>query len=377
MCTSSSTQFYDPNSNMTLTRQLLRNDVLAALKSSIANGTWRNSLPSERQLTDQFQVSRGTLRYALRILQEEGIIQSKPGSGYVIKKRIPKAQPETESISIGILIGVQNENEEARSLTWIPALQQRAAKRGWNVFIHDGIPEISRSPETGLKKLFRSTNHKCWLLIRCSNKIQRVFNRHNIPSIICGTPFKGIELPSIDLNYEAIGRHAAGLFASKGHKRVGYVRSRTLFPGDQECLSGFKAALMSSSARPSLKIIRHAVETHDYRSTLSQVMSDKNPITALFIDSPYQYLRIFTQALKLGIQIPEDLALISRHEGDFLHHLDPVPAYYEFNARTRAVKIHQLLEERIQGDTLRNHRTLLIPEFQPGKSIGRKRRSAQ
>lgn len=355
---------------MTLTRQLLRNDVLAELKTNIADGAWRTSLPSERQLTDQFQISRGTLRYALRILQEDGIIQSIPSSGYVIKKRIPKTKHHAETISIGILIGAQNENEEARSLTWIPALQQRVAKRGWNIFIHDRNPEISRSPEIGLRKLFKSTRHKCWLLIRCSQKIQQVFDTRAIPSIICGSPYKGIELPSIDLNYEAIGRHSAGLLASKGHQRVGYIRSRTVFPGEQGCLSGFKEGLIHSSSKPSLKVIRHAARSHDYSSTLEQVVSDENPITAVFVDSPFQYLRIFTQALKMGIRIPEDLTLISRHECDFLHDLDPAPAYYEFNPRIRAVKIHQLLEERIQGDTLRKHSTLLIPEFRPGKSIG-------
>lgn len=67
---------------MTLTRQLLRNDVLATLKSNIAGGVWHTSLPSKHQLADQFQISRGTLRYALRILQEDGIIQSIPGSGW-------------------------------------------------------------------------------------------------------------------------------------------------------------------------------------------------------------------------------------------------------------------------------------------------------
>lgn len=140
---------------MPLTRHLLRNDVLGALKTNIANGSWQNSLPSERQLTDQFQVSRGTLRYALRILQEEGIIQSIPGSGYRIKKHLKPISQNVEAISIGILIGTQTGNQEARNLTWIPALQQRVAKRGWNLFIHDGIPEVSRSPETGLKKLFK------------------------------------------------------------------------------------------------------------------------------------------------------------------------------------------------------------------------------
>ena len=355
---------------MTLTRQLLRNDVLKELKSNIANGHWRNSLPSERQLTDQFQVSRGTLRYALRILQEEDIIESMPGSGYLIRKQIKIEPQKSETLSIGILIGAQNENEEARSLTWIPALQQRVAKRGWNVFIHDGIPEVSRSPELGLKKLFKSTNHKCWLLIRCSKHIQQVFNKQGTPAIICGSPYRGINLPSIDLNYDAIGRHAAGLFASNGHKRIGYVRSRTVFPGDQECLSSFKATLINSRSKPSLRIIRHAMEGHDYQTILKQVLGS-NPITALFIDSPFQYLRLFTQALQRGIKIPEELSLISRHECDFLYHLDPRPACYQFNPKQRAAKIHQILEERIQGDTLRNHRTLLIPEFKKGKSIVR------
>ncbi len=354
---------------MALTRQLLRNDVLSALKTHIGNGSWRKTLPSERQLTDQFQVSRGTLRYALKILQNDGIIQSIPGSGYVITKRIKSEPHSVEVISIGILIGTQHGNQEARSLTWIPALQQRVAKRGWNLFVHEGIPEVSRSPETGLRKLFKSTNHMCWLLVRCPKNIQQVFNKQGIPAIICGSPYSEITLPSIDLNYQAIGRHAAGLLAAKGHKRIGYVRNRAAFPGDQECLNSFKSTLQKCLSKPSLKIIQHSSEFHDYGTILKQISSPTDPVTALFIDSPFQYLRVFTQALRAGIKIPDELSLISRHDIDFLHHLDPMPAFYEFNPKERAAKIHQILEERIQGDTLKNHQTLLIPEFTPGKSV--------
>lgn len=357
---------------MALTRQLLRNDVLAALKTHIGSGRWRNTLPSERQLTDQFQVSRGTLRYALKILKDDGIIQSIPGSGYIITKRIKSEPHSTEVISIGILIGTQDGNQEARSLTWIPALQQRIAKRGWSLFIHEGIPEVSRSPETGLRKLFKSTSHKCWILVRCPKNIQQVFDKQSIPSIICGSPYSQITLPSIDLNYQAIGRHATGYLVSKGHKRIGYVRNRTAFPGDQECLSSFKSTLQTSRSKPSLKIIQHRSEFHDYGAILKQISSTADPVTALFIDSPFQYLRVFTHALRAGIKIPEELSLISRHDIDFLHHLDPLPAYYEFNPKERAAKIHQILEERIQGDTLKNHQTLLIPEFTPGTSVAHK-----
>jgi hypothetical protein len=357
---------------MPLIRHLLRNDVLTAIKTNIAEGVWKNTLPSERQLTDQYQVSRGTLRYALKNLQDEGIIKAVAGSGYIITKQSFASPKSPDDISIGILIGARTGNQEARTLPWIPALQQRVAKRGWTLHIHQGIPEISRSPLTGLKKLFNTTSHSCWLLIRCPDKVQKVFSDQSVPAIICGSPYEGIELPSIDLNYQAIGRHAAGLLLSKGHKRIGYVSSKTAFPGDRECLSSFKATLAKSSSNPSLKIIRFPFESFDYRTTLKQVRDPSAPLTALFVDCPFQFLRIFTQALQQGIRIPEELSMISRHDRDFLNHLNPTPDCYEFDATERASKIHQKLEARIQGDTMRNQKTLLLPEFKPGGCILKK-----
>jgi DNA-binding LacI/PurR family transcriptional regulator/biotin operon repressor len=354
---------------MPLIRHLLRNDVLAAIKSNIAKGVWAHSLPSERQLTDQYQISRGTLRYALKNLQEDGIIKAVAGSGYLITKQLKPEPKMPSSISIGILIGSLQGAVEARSTPWIPALQQRVAKRGWNLHLHEGIPEISRSPESGLRKLFKTTNHSCWLLVRCREQVQKTFDKQGIPAIICGSPYDGIELPNIDLNYQAIGRHAAGLLLSKGHRRIGYVRSRNLFPGDEECYKSFKETISKSTTRASIKLIRYSNDYYNYAQTLKQVKDRENPLTALFIDSPFQFLSIFTQALQAGIKIPEELSLISRHESDFLNHLKPTPACYEFNARERAHKIHQALEARIQGDTLRHHQTLLIPEYLAGESV--------
>lgn len=354
---------------MHLIRHLLRNDVLAEIKSNLAAGVWKGSLPSERQLTEQFQVSRGTLRYALKNLKAEGIIESVPGSGYKILKDYNSGPKFVENVSIGILTGSTSGKIESHSLDWIPELQQRVAKREWSIHIHEGIPEVSRSPLNGLKKLFRTTRHSCWLLVRCQKSVQSVFNENQIPAIICGSPFEGIQLPSIDLNYQAVGRHAAGLLASKGHKRIGYVRSREAFPGDTECFASFKEAAAKSSTNPSIKIIRFKDNTHNYDSTLAQVKDSEIPLTALFVDSPFQYLRIFTRALQVNIKIPEQLSLISRQGGDFLDYLNPLPSRYSFNAKEQASRIHQLLEERVQGDFMHNHRTLLLPEFVKGKTV--------
>lgn len=354
---------------MPLSRQLLRNDVLAALKNSIASGAWKETLPSERQLTERYQISRGTLRYALKILREEGVLRAIPGSGYRIERR-PNSKPHgSTDISIGVLIGTPQRHRGSHDSAWLSTLQQRVAKRGWHIHIHDGIPEISRSPSIGLEKLFKATRHSCWLLVRCSQETQRVFESDSVPAIVCGTPFPGVELPSIDIDFRATGRHVAGILAAKGHRRVGFLCRRSAFPGDEALFEGFKEGLASSPAHPSYKKIRYASQNNDFGSVLSQVTQSEDPITGVFIDCPFRYLGLFTQALKAGVRVPDDLSLISRYDSDFLNFLRPEPARYHYDPKKMAHKIHSELESRIQGDTLRSKRSVILPDYQPGASV--------
>lgn len=72
-------------------------DIAGALRKQIASSRFlRNDrLPPERSLADQFGVARGTVREALKQLEEAGFVQRRAGSGtYVIYSE----QDETRSI---------------------------------------------------------------------------------------------------------------------------------------------------------------------------------------------------------------------------------------------------------------------------------------
>jgi len=56
-------------------RTSLITQTVEALRHAIEEGVWHEVLPGERELADRFQVSRPTLREALKILQRNQVIE--------------------------------------------------------------------------------------------------------------------------------------------------------------------------------------------------------------------------------------------------------------------------------------------------------------
>jgi len=82
-------------------------DVVEQIQDAILSGklTPGTKLPAERELKDMFNTSRGTLREALRVLEQKGLIEIKLGvSGGTIVKRID-AEPIVESLALLIRSG--------------------------------------------------------------------------------------------------------------------------------------------------------------------------------------------------------------------------------------------------------------------------------
>lgn len=102
-------------------RNTLYRKIARQLTEEISSGS-RNpgdKLPGEYQMAKQFQVSRSTIRDALRLLQESGYIEVKNGVGsFVASPRKIIAHPLTLLTSIGTLIESSGYKASSR-IKWI------------------------------------------------------------------------------------------------------------------------------------------------------------------------------------------------------------------------------------------------------------------
>jgi DNA-binding FadR family transcriptional regulator len=77
-------------------------DIVEQIQAAILNGDYQpgSILPSERDLKEMFQTSRGTLREALRVLEQKGLIEIRLGvnGGAVVKGSV--AEPLAESLGL-------------------------------------------------------------------------------------------------------------------------------------------------------------------------------------------------------------------------------------------------------------------------------------
>ena len=110
-------------------RSRLYQGIVEQIEGLLERGDIRpgDQLPPERQLADQFQVSRASVREALRTLELLGIVETRPGGGTFVRRTAPDdlARPLTSLMARGHTVA---DVIEVRGLIE-PALAALAAER--------------------------------------------------------------------------------------------------------------------------------------------------------------------------------------------------------------------------------------------------------
>lgn len=342
-------------------RQSLSAQAADSLRKAIAGGTWAESLPSERRLCDLLQVSRPTIRAALRQLEKERVIAIHQGRRNRLVQR-PAIASGTQRRLIALVSHAPISRASLTAYLGISSMREQLARHGFATteFVCQG--RSPRAQRNRLEAYLRENRVFCCVLLSVSRELQSWFATHSIPCLVLGSCHPEVRLPSLDVDHRAVCRHAAGVLRGQGHRRLAFVVPDSGFAGDLASEEGFRAG----AAGVDVTILRHNGTRANLRARLAALLTNPRSPTALLVARPAHTLSVLMHLLHLGIRVPDAVSLIARdHDPLYEHEV----AHYAYGDDSFARRLSRLMLQMVGDGHLPAEPSLIFPRYVAGETV--------
>jgi LacI family transcriptional regulator len=347
-------------------RQTLAESAVRVLRTQLDSGRWTECLPGERVLCDELQISRPTLRHALQVLEREGRLQVAQGRQRRITGHAGDGIPADRRKVIGLLCPLPLEALPPFALFWIDEVRTHLAKHGYQLEFHACAACAAQHPERALEVLVHGAPSAVWILLPATPQVQKWFMNRQLACLVTGSCAPGIALPSVDIDYRAACRHAAGVFHARGHQHLALVIPAAGLAGDADSELGFKEGAANG---PAPVIIRHDGRRHEVMRKIDATLRLPEPPSAFLVARASHALTVQTLLMRRGKQLPQDAAVISRDDDVFLDYATPLMARYTTNKVAFARRLSRTILQIVRSGRIPPRPIRLIPQFNPNKTV--------
>lgn len=349
-------------------RVSLVTQTVESLCEGILAGHWQAHLPGERELCENLQVSRRTLRAALGELERLGWVEADGRQRRRILQSRRNAPQATGPKTVSILMPSSFLSLPSRITFVMDTLRSRLTAAGYAVQFHIQPACYVASPAKPLGKLISTHPSAAWLVLSPLEAMQRWLSQQPVTCLILGSCAPGICLPSADVDFKALCRHAGHLLWRKGHRHIGLILFKGVYGGDIASEEGLREAL---EGKPGAKIevLRHDHETAELCGLLDKTLNSTRSPTAYLVGGATHVLTTMMHLMRRGIRIPQDVSVISRDNDPILDAASPGIARYAIEPSQLAVRIVQTVRQLAETGSTTQDTIRLVPTFVPGESL--------
>lgn len=339
----------------------------------IRAGRWRGELPGERRLCRELQVSRWTLRGALAALAKQEVIRIAHGQACAIvqagrkSRRRPRA---TQEWQVGLVSPEPLWRLRPFVALWVDALRVWLQANRGDLHLYDGSSYFGRGGAAALQKLTEQAPHDCWSLLLSTHAAQQWFRDRGLPVVVVGSSYEDVRLPSVDIAYRALGRHAAGALLGQGHRSIAWLSSHASLAGVMECRRGFTEAFAAPQhAEAELIPCQHSGAPAEICRVLDRLLRRPRPPTALYLQQSNSLLTTVSHLAQTRRTIPGDLSLIVGEDEPYFSHIVPEVARYSTDPEAFAHRIGRFLLQAGEGRLPAGSRAQIMPSYVAGGTV--------
>ncbi len=313
-------------------------------------------------------VARRTIRAALKELEAEGWFRKRGREGTLIA---PQRRPRKQGAqrSVGFLFHNRNPQVKLERHPLVTQVRDHLEHLNIRLEIYRVNYLKDDRISASFSALMKRARHDLWLLSAHPPAIERWFHEKQIPAVVYGMGNEGTPLPTFSIDFEAIGRHAAGEFLRRGYRDVVLLLPRPTTPEDIGTQTGFESVITTQPREG----VRYRVVWHDEeREGMTRVVDRlirlaRGEPMAWLISRPEFYLFIHTYLLHCGIRIPQQVGLICRSMTPYLPALFPEPARYVTNSHQLGYSFARYVLRTLEGHSPGSLRAMV--EFTPGGTL--------
>ncbi len=329
-----------------------------------------DKVPSERELTRAYGVSRATVRNTILGLAAEGLVTRTVGSGTYIAEDIKANEAaETETGTIGLLVGrqhvpVQSIRDDFYYYKVMEGIQaEMKASRRHLLFSY--LDDDERENAQIVSGLEGKVDGVLLAEAASSALVQHVHERR-LPCVLINPSIDDIDqrFDSLGVNNRSGAHKALAHLIGLGHRRIGCLRGPASSQAAQDRFDGYRVALEEAGIPfdPGRVVVVQGWTREEGASAARALLGQSPDLTALFCASDTLALGALS-GLGDAIKVPQDLSIIGFDDITLSSHSAPALTTVHSPTFELGRQAGRQLLARIRNRSLLVSRVLLSPEL--------------
>lgn len=284
--------------------ELLYKKIYHFIKEQIASGRLQigDRLPTEKELSEQFSVSRITSKRALVELEQEGLITRSRGKGSFVAEKQVKSPEANEDLLLILPFASDYELGD-----YAKGIMTSLAETGYRLMVQlaSTVRLDTLSDYAGIIYYPEDVNHSIDFLFYCDH--------HHIPLVLLDKSLDLFQFPAVVADNKGGAYQLTQHLIDQGCDQIWFVGTESFgeVSSVRDRYLGYLAA-MAETSLPSSYFPKEKAETSDaYLNRLVTVLSETTaPKTGLVVENDWLAIQLIQKSIQAGLSIPDQVAIV-------------------------------------------------------------------
>ncbi len=328
-------------------------------KHNIQQRTWVEQLPPETELCEMYDVSRGTLRQALSLLETDGYLSRERGRGTFINSDGNGKSTASVNSALAFIVPYVRDSFVTNILTGI---EQATTEAGYSLtFRH--VSNDKSQQESALNDLKNGLYGGVILYPIDSNHYAQIGElvEQNYPLVLVDRYINNIPTDYVVMDNFGGGLQGTQHLLELDHKRIGFVTWEDASTSLNHRELGYRQAMAEHQLPVSEDMIARVSSYPDIDAEPLKAYLRDNDISAVFAANDQIAITLFRVANDIGLSVPQDISIVGFGNLDEIAYLNTPLTTVAIPAESIGYTAGKLLIERLHNNSQNHHQRLILP----------------